>query len=281
MTDKLHHQPLAVRRALQLHEIPQEVLAAVHPYNRRTLHAAIRVNRAWADAGTTSLWHNPPTPALLQVKVARQPLSAAKICALLFDQDSSHPYDVVRHLAFPLLVSLSLGYGVHTASPGSSFAHFFCSSISRFRLIWVVRTSDLVQLLVTQCPQLANLSLSLWPATAVTASGASGNSLDLLIGLLSHCMALTSLSLYTSVYDGDLMTELVLHLATRSKLTQLYIAIMLSYSSIAAACSALHVPSAIPIAAVAGGLAINADRTETDHDLAIVNAASDNWFPNI
>ncbi len=142
-------------------------------------------------------------------------------------------------------------------------------------------TPDLVQLLVMRCLRLADLSLSLWPATAVAASGASGNGLDLLLGLLHQCTALTSLSLYTSVYDGDLMTEMVLHLATRSKLTHLYIAVPLSHSTLTAACSALHLSSANPIAAVASGLAVDAGQTGTGHDLATVDAASDNWFPDL
>jgi hypothetical protein len=68
------HRLHAARCALWIPEILQVVLDAIDPIlpnGRKTLRAAISVNRAWADAGTSVLWRHPPAKALLLVDAAR------------------------------------------------------------------------------------------------------------------------------------------------------------------------------------------------------------------
>jgi hypothetical protein len=280
MPDTSYHQPSAAQRALQLPEILQAVIDAVDPSDRRTLHAAIRVNRAWADAGTSVLWRQPPAKAILLVDAARQPLYAAKIRALSFLQDYRH-HNLVQHLAFPRLTSLSLGEGVRTVAAGSSMAHYFRASVRQFRLLGGVLTPQLVQLLTSQCPRLKQLQLSLKPAAHDVTAASRGAGMELLPDMLRQCRALTVLSLNTSPNDDHLMAPLLAHLAARAKLTSLEIAVLVKHSSIVAARDALPM-----LPGVGNGAGAAADGTDdagghADDEGADIAADSGRWFPDL
>ena len=197
----------ACSQALGLPEIVAAILEQLH--HRKSLFAALQVNRLWADEATMVLWRvDPPVQGLVQISnVERRQYYANKISSLRITWPDESEWDQLLNTCFPRLSNLSTS--MLDEAQEQCLYHFLQPTLRKLGCFgWPLRFGFLLQI-ATRCPDLSVLSLTWPPELAPTCD---------LVWFLDLMPSLTQISLYNIAN-----VEIYLHLASRPNLQKLSI----------------------------------------------------------
>ena len=154
------NQVSACSQALGLPEIVAVIMEQLH--HRRSLFAALQVNRLWADEATMVLWRvDPPIKSLLQISnVERRQYYANKISSLDIRRPDQCKWGQLLNTRFPRLIQLSILIDLEEGDK-QCLSHFLQPTLRSFECdAGLLNTKSLLQLL-TRCSNLRSLSLDL------------------------------------------------------------------------------------------------------------------------
>ena len=197
----------ACSQALGLPEIVAAILEQLN--HRKSLFAALQVNRLWADEATMILWRvDPPIQSLVQISnVERRQYYANKISSLGIIWPDESEWDQLLNTCFPRLSNLSTS--MLDEAQEQCLYHFLQPTLRKLGCFgWPLPFGFLLQI-ATRCRDLSDLSLT-WPHDLAPTHDPAWF-LDLMPSLT-----------HISLYDIE-NVEIYLHLASRPNLQKLFI----------------------------------------------------------